>query len=168
MMLGDSSPSSSQTYEIPIEKNWLPTLKDLYKEIDRLGEKYENGDYIYKRTLYDLCDFWEKIKHSDYKEYKESRYLCNSKTKEYIDLDTLPVEWTKTDDDGQKVKVSIDPLPLLIAMGNDRGSGDYHEEFPSYKDVGKWVSNSENIFFTDNSDDLIGFTEYKPDFTENI
>lgn len=57
--------------------------------------------------------------------------------------------------------MSIFPLPLLLAMGNNRGSGDYH---PKSEYVGKWVDTSDSIFFSDTIPE--GFRKINPNFTE--
>ena len=36
--------------------------------------------------------------------------------------------------------------PLLTAIGNGRGGGDYHDEYPNFDIVGSWAMNE--IYFT--------------------
>lgn len=90
-------------------------------------------------------------------------YLINHSANEYIDLGKFQKEngWVEswTDRDGQKVSywMAIHPLPLLTACGNNRGGGDYHEQYPDFDLVGIWAF------------DLIEFASYKPiGFTERI
>lgn len=45
----------------------------------------------------------------------------------------------------------MSPLPLLTACGNGRGGGDYHEQFPDYRQVGTWAF------------DVIELTQQKPE-----
>lgn len=74
------------------------------------------------------------------------QYLCNEKTKEYVDLYHLPVEWVYSDEEKTSY-TSIYPLPLLIAMGNGQSGGDYFGQNQEY--VGYWCDSSEHIFFSD-------------------
>lgn len=139
-----------------VDDNWLPTLKSLKAKFGNLGAVDKEG---YTKTLYGFADNYFKAANPfERLEREPLRYMYNSKTKEYIDLKNLPMQWQK--DDG--TVVSIDPLPLLICMGNDRGGGDYHEKNDGYCHVGKWVSTSQHIFFSDELFD--GYKEFKPEF----
>ena len=68
-------------------------------------------------------------------DYEKQRYLVNVSTHEYIDLMSVYEQnkvsgWTG----------SIHPLPLLTAVGNGRGGGDYHgESATNKKSVGIWA-----------------------------
>lgn len=63
----------------------------------------------------------------------DHKFLLNHDTKEYIDLD----EYKENSRD--KNDWTIHPLPLLTAVGNDRGSGDFHEGNIGYEFVGCWA-----------------------------
>ena len=63
----------------------------------------------------------------------DGKFLLNYDTKEYIDLD----EYKKQSED--KEGWTIHPLPLLTAVGNDRGGGDFHEGNIGYEFVGIWA-----------------------------
>lgn len=93
-----------------------------------------------------------------------------------LDLENIP-EWVPKNEDGGiddeiidlfsgKLLhyVSVDPLTLLLAMGNDRGSGDYHSSYPGYEYVGTWTPVSEYIFFVDEAPE--GYEKFNPGFTE--
>lgn len=147
--------------ETDADENWISVLKDVYKEFPELGKPDTEG---YEQTLYGMVQ-------NDFKEISDTfpegpfkRFIYNKATKEYIDLKYLPKEWDY-EENGEKINVSIDPLMLLLAIGNDRGGGDYHAGLPSFDDVGRWVATSRDIGFCDEV--IEGFTEYKPDFHED-
>ena len=72
----------------------------------------------------------------------DNKFLINHDTKEYIDLNEYKV--ASVDKDGW----TIHPLPLLTAVGNDRGGGDFHEGNTGYENVGIWAWHL--ISFADN------------------
>ena len=63
----------------------------------------------------------------------DGKFLLNHDTKQYIDLN----EYKKLSED--KHGWVIHPLPLLTAVGNDRGGGDFHEGNTGYENVGIWA-----------------------------
>ena len=63
----------------------------------------------------------------------DHKFLLNHDTKEFVDLDDYKEK--SLDDDGWV----IHPLPLLTAVGNDRGSGDLHEGNIGFEYVGLWA-----------------------------
>ena len=63
----------------------------------------------------------------------DGKFLLNYDTAQYVDLDEY--KRLSTDKDGW----CIHPLPLLTAVGNDRGSGDFHEGNIGYENVGIWA-----------------------------
>ena len=63
----------------------------------------------------------------------DGKFLLNHDTKEYIDLD----EYKEKSKD--KEGWTIHPLPLLTAVGNNRGGGDFHEGNIGYEFVGIWA-----------------------------
>ena len=63
----------------------------------------------------------------------DHKFLLNHDTKEFIDLDDYK---EKSED---KHGWTIHPLPLLTAVGNDRGGGDFHEGNIGYEFVGIWA-----------------------------
>ena len=79
-----------------------------------------------------------------------NKFLINYDTKEFINLN-------KNFELAGNDKLKIHPLPLLTAVGNDKGFGDFHEKFATqgYENVGKWTWN------------LIGLKDSPPEnFTE--
>ncbi|MBO4780043.1 MAG: hypothetical protein J5497_05345 [Selenomonadaceae bacterium] len=63
----------------------------------------------------------------------DGKFLLNQDTKQFIDLDEYKAACT------DKHGWCIHPLPLLTAVGNDRGSGDFHEGNTGYEFVGLWA-----------------------------
>ena len=63
----------------------------------------------------------------------DDKFLVNYDTKEYIDLNEYKA--TSVDKHGWV----IHPLPLLTAVGNDRGGGDFHEGNTGFENVGIWA-----------------------------
>ena len=65
----------------------------------------------------------------------DDKFLVNYDTKQYINLNEYKA--ASVDKDGW----TIHPLPLLTAVGNDRGFGDFHEGNIGYESVGIWAWN---------------------------
>lgn len=134
---------------------WYETMKGLYQEIKRLGEK--QGEY--EKTLFDYaindCKSLKGIPGT-----KADRFLCNAITREYVDLRSEDVKICRTLKDGA-VHTVYHPLPLLLAMGNGQGGGDYYGKNDKY--VGSWVPFTKGIFFSDSVPDS-SYTELCPCF----
>ncbi len=77
------------------------------------------------------------VKKSDFT--LDDKFLLNHTTKEFIDLN----EYKKNSTDKQGW--IIHPLPLLTAIGNDRGGGDFHAGHTGYDFVGIWAWNLISI-----------------------
>ena len=69
----------------------------------------------------------------------DDKFLINFDAKQYIDLNENKA--ASVDKDGW----TIHPLPLLTAVGNDRGFGDFHEGNIGYESVGIWAWNLISI-----------------------
>ena len=69
----------------------------------------------------------------------DDKFLINFDTKQYIDLNEYKA--ASVNKDGW----TIHPLPLLTAVGNDRGFGDFHEGNIGYESVGIWAWNLISI-----------------------
>ena len=95
------------------------------------------------------------------------RYIYNHATRQVIDLKKCPIEWTWFDDETKKVFATrIAPLPLLLAMGNGRGCGDYRQA-ENMKLVGSWCGTSASIEVTKEPlESARDYDEFAPDFTE--
>ena len=68
---------------------------------------------------------------SDFK--LDGKFLLNHDTKQFVDLNEY--KQASTDKHGW----TIHPLPLLTAVGNDRGGGDFHEGNIGFEFVGSWA-----------------------------
>lgn len=133
------------------DKNWIPVLDKLQTEF--------NTDCLYEY----ISKNFKTLKGIP-TDYIAKPYLCNNLTQEYINLRSLPVAWDLKDSDEEELRnkyVAIYPLPLLLAMGNNRGGGDYHED-TSF--VGSWTDTSKSIFFSDTIPE--NFEEFRPNFVE--
>ena len=62
----------------------------------------------------------------------DGKFLVNFDTRQFIDLDEYKA--TSVGSDGW----TIHPLPLLTAIGNDRGGGDFHKGI-GYDKIGSWA-----------------------------
>lgn len=69
----------------------------------------------------------------------DNKFLLNYDTKQYVDLN----EYKKKSMD--KDSWIINPLPLLTAVGNGRGGGDFSKGYIGYKNVGIWAWNLLSI-----------------------
>ena len=63
----------------------------------------------------------------------DGKFLLNHDAKQFVDLDEYKAACT--DNDGW----CIHPLPLLTAVGNDRGCGDFHAGNIGFELVGSWA-----------------------------
>ena len=61
------------------------------------------------------------------------KFLLNHDTRQLVDLNEFKV--ASVDKHGW----TIHPLPLLTAVGNDRGGGDFHKGNTGYENVGIWA-----------------------------
>lgn len=87
------------------------------------------------------------------------RFIYNHARKEYIDILHCPdccdgTDWRQG---------YIAPLPLLIAMGNGRGCGDYYSH-DNDKLVGSWCDTITSVEITKEPMDELGYEEIHPDF----
>lgn len=140
------------------------TLRDL---IDELGIRDETKDE-YPVSVYGYAsdNFENKSAECDTVDYGY-RYIYNHDLKQYIDLRKCPIEWVWYYKDEDEADVtSIAPLPLLLAMGNDRGGGDFHKGCNGYEHVGSWCSTVKSIEITKEPIDGIDYEEFAPNFTE--
>lgn len=146
LMVGDYA-NKQWASDKPQQQKEKQVYLDLMKEekFEILNKTDEDG---YEITLYNMDEYGFKNYLTTNPIHNEEipRYLCNKKTKEYIDLYHLPVEWSYSDEEKTSY-TSIYPLPLLIAMGNGQGGGDYFGNNQEY--VGHWCDSSEHIFFSD-------------------
>lgn len=122
-----------------------------------------NPDYHSYNTLYD-ADEWGFTERTDYTNVHVPPYLCNRHTKEYVELTSLPLEWKANNQDGDENYISIFPFPLLLAVGNGLGGGDYRGANKNY--VGAWTLTADGVYFSDTIP--TGYMEYPVVFSENL
>lgn len=96
----------------------------------------------------------------------EMRYIVNSDRHEYVDLNDLPMEYYTSE--GQVYVDYIAPLPLLLAIGNGMGGGDYDETLRDADKVGLWTTSSSHLFLTNYKEDLKYNTNLNPFFYEGV
>ena len=98
------------------------------------------------------------------KHVKRLRYIYNTETCEYIDLQDGPIQWVYYDFETDKLYTArIFPLTLLLAMGNKRGGGDYYSK-ASDDLVGSWCASAQYLEI----DSVLraDYVPFSPDFTE--
>lgn len=92
-------------------------------------------------------DYYDKVEHTSIEvmvdkslseEQQQKCYLINYSKKQYVDYSKM----TKNEDGWM-----INPLPLLTALGNGRGGGDYYDGNPDYDKVGIWAQDILAIDF---------------------
>lgn len=66
------------------------------------------------------------------------KFLLNHDKREYIDISDDAYLWNSMPEETSPLPWVIHPLPLLTAVGNDRGLGDFHEGNIGYEYVGTW------------------------------
>ena len=86
------------------------------------------------------------------------KFLVNHTKKQYIDIDAY-LDWAEQDG------FALDPLPILTALGNGRGGGDYYENLPDYNKVGMWAW--DVISVEDNAPNDGEYEELKVKFLDN-
>lgn len=101
-----------------------------------VGDYADDDDFINFRHHHPVYrEVWGAVKPKRLNETGFSlnhKYLLNHDTKEYISLDEYREQTSES-------YYRTHPLPLLTAVGNDRGSGDFHEGNVGYESVGSWA-----------------------------
>ena len=102
------------------------------------GDYYDGEGEI---PYYSLAEDKDKINpHTSItKEMQKKAKLVNHTKKLYVRYDEMPCH---TDDYGEWI---VNPLPLLTALGNERGGGDYHSEHADFDKVGIWAGDVLSI-----------------------
>lgn len=112
---------------------------------DVLNGKYGVAPEKFTKEIYGLC--WGESrkerpevelkvdpKSSKYEFYPRGGFLLNMNKREYVDL----TKYVKLFNDTKR-SWGYHPLPLLTAIGNGQGGGDYHEGLPNSDMVGTWA-----------------------------
>lgn len=149
----------------------LGMIKDYPMRVAWIGD-YSNDEYgdLYEKKIphdkfmryYDKawgdgkrCLFVNPVP-MEYSDEVRGYYLVNHTRKTYVDMDRYNED--NVFNDGWVVN----PLPLLTACGNGRGSGDYYKKNPDYDKVGAWAF--DKIEFTQDKPE--GYTEEEYSFKE--
>lgn len=135
-----------------MEHSWLrnPFLTAMTKQLyNHKGRLVWCGDYADEPDdfkdiswtsydeIYENKDETEIL--SDYKDFDYThKYLLNMTKKVYLDFDLYI---SKCDSDSW----CVHPLSLLTAVGNGRGGGDYHDEYPDAYLVGSWAGDELKV-----------------------
>lgn len=148
---------------------WYEPLK---KALSDLGMKkmYDEAGDKFQRILPEKSDENNASDKTDPRASIEDqgfRYIYNHSTKQFIDLSKCPIEWIWYDPEAKKPGVTrIAPLPLLLAMGNGQGGGDYYGRNSAL--VGTWCATVSSIEVAKSLlEGKDGYVELTPDFTEN-
>lgn len=132
--------------------------QEAYDKLVEWSRGYESVDNLLS-SAYEFQNYKGNPKIKDY------RFILNNNTKEFIDIEHCPIEWVYFDEEEDKpVANKIDPLALLLDIGNGQGGGDYHEDKPNYNLVGAWVKDAGNIEISNTHPS--GYTEFTEYFTE--
>lgn len=113
------------------------------------------GDYADEVNGKDLYSCASEIEERTYNKYEdcialpnEFKYLVNLTKKQYIELKTYKPN-----------VLQVHPLPLLTAVGNGRGRGDYSRDD---KRVGSWAF--DRIGCTNSEDEIVGLEKVEIEF----
>lgn len=147
-------------YAAPDDPNevWYSSLK---KEMEKLGlptNIEDEGTSLYSY----IQDFFRDISKEVKNKSANIRYIYNTATEEYVDLKHCPIAWVWHDrETGEKSVAKINPLSLLLAMGNNRGGGDFRNDINRF--VGSWCDTTDSIVVSSKKLDY-DFEEFVPDF----
>lgn len=96
-------------------ENWYP-------EYRKMAEEFGNEN-IYRYAAENFTNIKDNIDSENH----HWKRIYNHKTKQFIDLGKRPIEQVRWNDKiKEAVLCKIEPLMLLLAMGNGRGGGDYY------------------------------------------
>lgn len=87
--------------------------------------------------------------------------LLNHSKHQYLDLKKYKEKFDKMQSETSYRLWCIHPLPLLTALGNGRGGGDYSSSMLNYNKVGIWAGDLLSV-----GDPLTGYTEVDAFFVE--
>lgn len=150
--------------------DYADTNEDWAVLVNKLSKRFKINSYpdywdntkTYKSLYQTAKEFTKIVPKSSIKRKDLGRiYGLNLNKKEFVDLNVLPVTDVYKDKRGETI-YSVEPISLLVAMGNGLGGGDYYDdsEFTSY--VGSWAGDRISVsHFIPN-----GYTEIEPNFKE--
>lgn len=150
--------------------DYADTDKDWAVLVNKLSKRFKINSYpeyldetkTYK-SLYNTADDYKTVERKSSIKRKDLGriYGLNLNKKEFVDLNVLPVTDVYKDERGETV-YSVEPISLLVSMGNGLGGGDYHTEDDSTPYVGSWAGDRISVseFIPE------GYTEIVPNFKE--
>ena len=150
-------------------EDWQLVLQKLCTEFDWLNRPSTNRECGYTEGYnvgLHAADYFgfenalDKVNKEDAYSFITPSYICNSETGEYINVRILPKDWIVEETTGRYA--SVNPLSILLAMGNGQGGGDYFG--PNNELAGSWCRYTKGIFFSDSIPE--GYRELIPGFTE--
>ena len=134
---------------------WYKPLKAIF---------YEKG--IRNLYSYSTEHFRDISEYTD-REHNCYQYIYNHTLKVYIDLNKCPIENACSFGRYSFITFTkISPLPLLLAMGNGRGGGDFMNGCNGFEHVGTWCNTVQSIELSKSVLPVNGYTEFQPNFTE--
>lgn len=140
---------------------WYDALKREMEKLSLLTHIENEETSLYNYIQDNFTDISETVKNKSY----AARYIYNTATEQFIDLRHCPVAWIWYDREINKGSAAkINPLSLLLAMGNNRGGGDFRNDINNM--VGSWCDTVTSIIVSSKKLDY-DFEEFKPDFYEN-
>lgn len=178
------------------DDGWLPAYKAIEQEFGLEGRTYMSRGESYPEHLHQFAqNNFEVVDEAAEKlagDGAKLRYIINEALGIHIDLEHCPADGIEAEKDGSVTEWRVHPLPLLLAMGNNRGGGDFGGNFrevngtphapfqhehkcfdgtvivTSHPAIGQWTATTRSIRFTEAGEEakLDGLTEWQPDFTE--
>ena len=145
------------------EENWHGAVE---AALDELG--YGEDESLYAIAKEDFKDVTGEALEAAIEEcwWGDPRYLVNEAERVFVDLEGCPVDHVSVDGRGRVEHESIHPLPLLLAMGNGQGGGDYFGV--NAEAVGSWVKDAARvrILLEGEGEKLAGYRRVDPGFVE--
>ncbi len=140
---------------------YMDILNQIGKK-EKIRKKRQEGDDKAYYNFYDRDLYKFKIVKAEKNPEGEDLYLINYDKNLYVDRKNLPVTDFYLSEHGEEIFYRIDPISLLLAVGNGLGMGDFYEKNKGFEYVGIWAGNRVGT-----SDSIPkGFKEFKPDFVE--
>jgi len=127
-----------------LEHSWWqnPTCNAVAKLLYKSkGNLFWCGDYADDQAIHSYI--WECDKEKSLPNPEDftldGKFIVNHTKRQYVNCDRYKER--SLDNDGW----CIHPLPLLTALGNGRGGGDYHYSYVNYDSVGCWAGDEISI-----------------------
>lgn len=142
---------------------------EIFSELEKELELCDKDGNV-NNSIYCLADgkfksvpLKEDLKAEDY------RFIYNHNARQYIDLNHCVPRDSYYDFYRLQNKIgykAIAPLPLLLALSNGLGGGDYHYECHNYDLVGSWSKDVQSLDVRNDRLDNDDYEELLPEFQE--